>query len=138
LRRDYTSRFESAVITSFLILILIQLCFTFALGEECSPSCWLDKGDKYLTNESYDLAARCYDKAIQLDPEDAIPWNNKGFALAAQGKYNEAIQACDEAIRLDPELAQAWALKSLALKALNRASEAEAAYARAEELGLSL
>lgn len=52
-----------------------------------------------------------------------------------QGKYAEAILACDEAIRLNPEYAEAWNNKGVALEALGRTSEANAAYAKARELG---
>jgi Flp pilus assembly protein TadD len=67
--------------------------------------------------------------------QTAEEWLNQGIALGNQGKFDEAIQAFDEAIRINPQLAEAWNNKSNALKQLNRTTEADAAYAKARELG---
>jgi Flp pilus assembly protein TadD len=64
-----------------------------------------------------------------------IAWYIKGLALNYQYRYDEAINAFNEAIRLDPSYADAWNNKGLALKALGRTTEADAAFARARELG---
>jgi tetratricopeptide (TPR) repeat protein len=52
-----------------------------------------------------------------------------------QGKYDEAILCYDEAIRLDPNLVQEWYNKGVALEALGKTTEANAAFAKAKELG---
>jgi Flp pilus assembly protein TadD len=54
-----------------------------------------------------------------------------------QGKHNEAIQALDKAIEIDPQYAKAWNKKGDALKSLGRITEADAAFAKAKELGYS-
>ncbi len=41
----------------------------------------------------YDEAIKTFDKAIELNPEDADAWYNKGLVLYHQGKYDEAIEA---------------------------------------------
>ncbi len=51
------------------------------------------------------------------------------------GKYNEAVKAYDASIRLDPNDAAVWNNKGMALKALGRTTEANAAFAKAKELG---
>lgn len=52
-----------------------------------------------------------------------------------QGKYEEAIQCYDIAIMLNPNFGQAYYDKALALKALGRITEADAAFAKAKDLG---
>ena len=38
------------------------------------------------------------DKAIEINPQNSMAWNNKGSALAHLNKYDEAIKAYDKAI----------------------------------------
>lgn len=42
-------------------------------------------------------AIKAYDKAIEINPENADDWYNKGFALYELGKYEEATKAYDKA-----------------------------------------
>ena len=48
------------------------------------------------------------DRAIELDPELVLAYNNRGYAYAALGEYEKAIADCDQAIELDPEMAMAY------------------------------
>jgi tetratricopeptide (TPR) repeat protein len=59
----------------------------------------------------YNDAIQAYDKAIDIDPNNAKAWYSKAYALFNSYKENEAVQACDEAIRLDPNNAKAWFYK---------------------------
>jgi tetratricopeptide (TPR) repeat protein len=69
--------------------------------------------------------------------QTAAYWCNKGLALGKQVKYDESIKAYDEAIRLNPKLAAAWNGKGCALQSLGRFADADAALAKAKELGYS-
>ena len=74
---------------------------------------------------------------------DAITWYYKGNTLYYQGNYDDAIQAYEKAIELKPDLAielkpdlaEAWNNEGHALKALKRTTDANAAFAKATELG---
>jgi Flp pilus assembly protein TadD len=64
-----------------------------------------------------------------------MAWCNKGIALGQKGKCDYAIQAFVTAIEIDPRYAKAWAGKGTALKSLGLVIEADAAFAKAKELG---
>ena len=57
-----------------------------------------------------------FDKAIELNPEDAAAYNNRGNAKADLTQYKEAIADYDKAIELKPEDAQAYNNRGLAYR----------------------
>lgn len=57
---------------------------------------------------NYDTAAARYQKAIEIDPNDADALNNLGQVLARTGKAQEAIQYFERAIKLYPKV---WAYR---------------------------
>jgi tetratricopeptide (TPR) repeat protein len=68
-------------------------------------------------------------------PQLAESWNKKGTDFKNAGRYIEAIKCYDMAIDLDSKLAKSWYNRGLALKALYCFVQAEAAFAKARELG---
>lgn len=82
-------------------------------------------------------AFAAYNRAIELDPTFAAPWNGKGYVLGAEGRYREALAAYDRAIALDPALAYAWNGKGYMLGAEGRYRDALDAYRTAIELNPS-
>jgi Flp pilus assembly protein TadD len=95
---------------------------------------WFNKGIALEDLGKYDEAIQAFDKALELDPQNAEAWSEKGYALGELGKYDEAIQALDKAIELDPQNAEAWSEKGVVLELLNKTTGADAAYASANEL----
>jgi tetratricopeptide (TPR) repeat protein len=97
---------------------------------------WNNKGNALYAQGRYDEAINCFDEALRLGLEYTGTWNNKGVALGHLGKHDEAIKCYDEALRLDPGYAISWNNKGINLEALGgRTSEANAAFAKAKELG---
>jgi tetratricopeptide (TPR) repeat protein len=113
----------------------IQACDKAIQLAPKNDSVWSIKGYALAKQGKYDDAIQAFDKAIQLDPQDTFDWYAKGWVLDNQDKYGEAIKCLDEAIRLDPNYASAWHNKGVALEALGRSSEADAAFAKAKEMG---
>jgi tetratricopeptide (TPR) repeat protein len=96
---------------------------------------WFDEGNTLYAQGRYDDAIQAFDKAIEIDPQDADVRYNKGAPLYGQKKYGEAIQAYDKAIEIDPQYALAWNYKGLALGILGLTAESNEAIAKAKELG---
>ena len=82
-------------------------------------------------------ALMAYNEVIRLDPRYIEAWYAKGYVLSRQDKYDAAGNAFDEVIRIDPRRADAWQAKGVVLRKLGRAKEADAAFARAKELGFT-
>ena len=49
----------------------------------------------------HEEAIKCYDKVIEIDPEDLLVWNNKAVTLRQLGKYEEAMKCFDKIIQLE-------------------------------------
>lgn len=99
----------------YAVLILLLALVTSAQCQKTAVD-WFNKGSDFYDRGYYDLAIKCYDKMILIDPDNATAWNSKGYALYSQGEYEDAIKAYDEAIRLDPNLAAATRNRFLALR----------------------
>ena len=57
-----------------------------------------NRGAAYAVLGQYQLAIEDYDKAIQLDPEDAMAYYNRGVAYKELGRYHRAIEDYDRVI----------------------------------------
>ena len=95
---------------------------------------WGNKGVSLDTLGRCEEAIRCYDKVLELDPQDALAWNNKGRSLDSLGRHEDAIRCYDKALELNPRNATAWHNKGLSLDSLNRYEEAIRCYDKALEL----
>jgi len=95
---------------------------------------WRNKGGALYFLGKYDEAIECYDKAIEIDPNNPVVWNNKGLALYHLDKHEEAIKCYDKAIEIDPNDADTWNNKGLALYHLDKHEEAITSYDKAIEI----
>ncbi|MGD0953287.1 MAG: tetratricopeptide repeat protein [Methanotrichaceae archaeon] len=110
----------------------------FDKGLEINQSykeAWVYKGLALSNQGKYNESIKSIDKAIEINQSFEEAWYAKGIALALQGKYNDSLQAINEAIELKPDYIVAWNLNGLILKKLGKTSEADAAFAKAKELG---
>lgn len=82
----------------------------------------------------FDEALKQFDKAIEINPQDALAWGNKGVALDELGRYEEAITCYDKAIEINSKYAEAWYNKGVALGYLGRYEEAVTCYDNAIEI----
>jgi tetratricopeptide (TPR) repeat protein len=85
---------DKEVIFCFIFLVVLSAT---AITQENNSSFWLQKGDEFYKNNSYDLALRCYDKAIEIDPENVDVWYNKAVVLKELGRDTEAEKALAKA-----------------------------------------
>lgn len=105
---------------------------------------WNNKGKSLLGQDKYDEAIDSLDKAIEIDPQYAEAWNNKGNCLAFKAfsesfnknKLDMALECWDKAIYLDPNLTFPWLSKAQYYELNKDEAKADAATAKAFELGL--
>jgi replication factor A1 len=57
-------------------------------------------GQTYFELKEYKKAIECFDKAIEINPEDEVAWFNKGFAYFKLKDYNNSIHSFEKAISI--------------------------------------
>lgn len=62
---------------------------------------WDAKGD-------YDKAIADYTKAIEINPQDAITYNDRAYCWGQKGDYDKAFSDVNKAIEIDPQYDTAW------------------------------
>lgn len=77
-----------------------------------------NRGNAYAAKAQYDHAIQDYDRAIKLNPKDAIVRNASCWARAIVGELEQALKDCDTSLTLKPD--HASTLDSRALVRLKR------------------
>jgi tetratricopeptide (TPR) repeat protein len=83
------------------------------------------KGNLYFGEKNYNMAIQYYDRAIQLEPDNASAWCNKGNALSATGQEQDALACVEKAFSLDPNFIPAFRVKASILWKLGRTANAK-------------
>lgn len=82
---------------------------------------WFDLGYE---EKDFGKKIEYYSKCLELDPKNAVAWNNKGDALRELGKYEEAIRCYDKLIAINMKDVVPWNKKGVTLGNLGRYVEA--------------
>lgn len=110
------------MLRTILILALMEIILAAcSLGEQdFSADYWLDIGNSYSQNGSFDEAVKSYDNALQMNPKYPEAWYNRGLTLYYKGMrskglgnpymdiYDEALRSYDAALKLNPDYALCW------------------------------
>ena len=68
--------------------------------QDSQALAWYNKG--VILPDGSEKAMKCFDKAVELDPEFVDAWNNKGYLLHHLGKHEESIVCIRKVLELDP------------------------------------
>ncbi|HQN30461.1 MAG TPA: hypothetical protein PKX20_04990, partial [Methanothrix soehngenii] len=91
-RTEFTGGTHIKAFTIFILIALTQsMCFVCSCSEEYTANYWLEKGDEFLRNSTFEIALDCYNKSIELDSTSASIWIKKGRALVGLNRYSEAL-----------------------------------------------
>jgi tetratricopeptide (TPR) repeat protein len=95
--------------------------------------CHYGLGNVYADQGRQEEAVAEYQRAIELDPQGALPHHGLGNVYVDQGRQEEAVAAYQRAIELDPKLAAPHHGLGNVYRSLGRQEEAVAEYRRAIE-----
>jgi tetratricopeptide (TPR) repeat protein len=90
--------------TLVLTLIFTIGCDTTAV--EKTKEDYIHRGVAYYGKGQFDKAISDYNKAIEINPRDAIPYYNRGLAYGkGKGQFDKAISDYNKAIEINPKYA---------------------------------
>ena len=97
--------------STFLILLALLSALTVpgvAFGQQAAKD-FVDSGIAKMAKHDWGGAITDYTKAIELDPKDAVAFNNRGEAKIVKGDgVDGAIADYSKAIELDPKYPNAY------------------------------
>ncbi len=135
------SKFNMATRHVIVLAALAMLCACVATAQEDTAGYWMVKANELLQNGSFEEASLAYEKALQIDPNNATIWHRQAFLLTTIGKENESIRAYERALSLlneslakNPQDAESWNMKGLVLMSLGRPGEGYQARLKALDL----
>lgn len=77
------------------------------LRGRLEPDVLKSMGNEAYKKGNYEEALALYDRAIDLDSENAVYYSNKGAALIALDRLMEAIEECKKALKIQPSYQRA-------------------------------
>ena len=84
----------------------------------------LKNGTLLYKQENYEEALQCYDKILEIEPENFRVLNYKGNILYNQGKYEKALKCLIRALEINSESSNGWFTRGEILIALGDYEEA--------------
>lgn len=128
---DNKANRKHAIINVLGIIVLILLTLMDIGGAAQSSSDDLIKqGVELMNSRNPDN----YTKAIEINQQDKVAWNNKGLAFCDLGKDDEALVIFVNATKIDPQYPNAWDNEGKTLDKLSKSDEARNAYKQADTL----
>jgi len=91
---------------------------------------WYFLADVLVQNKTWDLAAACYAKALELTPEDGGLALSLSDVLRYMARHDESLEVLDQLERRAPDSAGLWHKRGQVYLAQGRIDEALAAFAR--------
>jgi len=82
----------------------------------------------------YDSALADFNKAIELNPDNAENYRNRGTAYFFKGEFFFALTDLNEAIRLDPKNPAAYFIRGSTYKALGQINDANKDFEKVLEI----
>jgi small glutamine-rich tetratricopeptide repeat-containing protein alpha len=92
------------------------------------------EGNELMKQEKFNEALEQYNKAIDIDKNNAVYYCNRAAAHSKLSDFTSSIEDCKIALKIDPSYGKAWGRLGLALLSNNQFEEAYEAYNKAIQL----
>jgi tetratricopeptide (TPR) repeat protein len=66
-----------------------------------TPEEWKKKADTHIHNKEYDKAIECYEKALEINPHDALTWDIMSFIYSQKGDHEKEIECMGKVMEIE-------------------------------------
>lgn len=102
--------------------------------EEVSVEELFVKGNEFLANSNYKEAIDCFDRILEIEPENSEAWDKKGLSFLNLGDKETALGCYDRTVAYCPENGEAWLHRAEILYDLDRYEEAIESFDKVTDL----
>ena len=95
------------------------------------------KGTSFLKVGKPDEAMSCFNKVLEINPDDTYALYEKGKVLVELRKYSEAVDCYDHVLKIDSNRGDVWYYKGQALLTIDRI-DAQYCFDKAKKLGFNI
>jgi len=92
------------------------------------------EGNGYMKNGAFDEAITRYNKAIEIDPTNAVYFCNRAAAQTGKQAYDRALTDCRKALEIDPNYSKAFSRMGLTYSKMEAYEQAVECYEKALKL----
>ena len=89
----------------------IRKCDEALKLNDQNPGAYVHRGMARLCKEHDDTAIQDFRRALELNPECTLAWNNLAVAYANKGDFRKATECLNEVIKVDPVNLQAYLMR---------------------------
>ncbi len=96
------------------------------LKEKNNSEVWNNLGTAYLNLDNFNKAVECFNKSLELNPQQFVALNNLGVIHVQEGKFDEAISYFRKAINIKPDKPSIWENLAECYERIGKYSDANA------------
>jgi len=122
-------KLQRLVCVIIVVILLITLPVRAQTVEE-----WKLKGNDFVLEKKYEEALECYNKALELGPDDPKDLTGLGNCFSSMKEYVRGLECYDKALKIDPDFVPALLNKSLCLFSISMNEETEKKYVEGKEI----
>src|ERR671918_398258 len=78
------------------------------MSNEKFLDAWIKRGYAHFHLGEYTVAIASYDRALEVDVDNAEAWNLKGLDYYKMKNYDKAIECCEKSVDINPNEGMSW------------------------------
>ncbi len=85
---------------------------------------WSDQGFALALRGRNDEAVECFERALEVEPDNLIALNARARLLIEEGRPSEALSFLERACEIEPDVAEVWNNRGIAFSRMGRTRDA--------------